>query len=219
MIIDLHIHTRISSPCSILGVEEMIERAKKIGLDALCVTEHDTTYGAKVAAEIASEYNFLVLEGMEVRTAEGDLLVFGWKGKFDIEDILPAEEIIREVHSTGGIVIPAHPFRVGAPSLRNKIYDFKDVLDAVETWNGNSSYTENILAQRAALKMQLPCVGGGDAHRVERVGRYATIFESEIRNLDDFMREIRRGNCTPAKLGADGNFHSLAEFISSEALT
>jgi len=43
MLIDMHIHTRRGSPCSLLHSQDLIKQAKKMHLDAICITDHNTT--------------------------------------------------------------------------------------------------------------------------------------------------------------------------------
>ncbi len=37
--IDLHIHTRLGGD-SLIELQDLVERARKVGLDAVCITEH-----------------------------------------------------------------------------------------------------------------------------------------------------------------------------------
>ena len=41
MIIDIHTHTYPTSDDSSLSPEQLIEEAKRIGLDGICITDHD----------------------------------------------------------------------------------------------------------------------------------------------------------------------------------
>jgi len=64
VLVDLHIHTNISSRCSSVMPDELVERSKELGLDAVCVTEHSTYRGAQVNYQYAKEHYFLVFRGM-----------------------------------------------------------------------------------------------------------------------------------------------------------
>ena len=46
MIIDLHTHTNIHSPCSMLSPYDLIARAEELGLDGIAITEHDYAWSA-----------------------------------------------------------------------------------------------------------------------------------------------------------------------------
>lgn len=188
MLIDIHTHTSIGSPCSILHPEDLIATAKEKGIEAVCITDHDTTRAVKICKEIGRKYDFLVLGGMEVRCKEGDVLTFGlWErppGKIKVQ------ELIDLVHDVGGVAIPAHPFRTEAPSLGDKIWEVRG-FDAIEILNGNASDYQNELARKAALKLNLPGTGGSDAHSILTVGEYLTFFEDQIKNEEELIVAIK----------------------------
>ncbi|MBK7994444.1 MAG: PHP domain-containing protein [Blastocatellia bacterium] len=52
MIIDLHIHT-IYSQDSLIAPEDLIEQAISVGLDAVCVMEHNSFQASETAEEFA----------------------------------------------------------------------------------------------------------------------------------------------------------------------
>jgi len=45
----------------------------------------------------------------------------------------------------------------------------------------------------------LPGTGGSDAHRVDEVGKWVTVFEKEIDNEHELLRELHAGRFTAAK--------------------
>jgi len=53
--IDMHNHTTLSSQCSVLDVRDLIRLSIEAGLDAICVTEHNTMYGARRAVMIGRD--------------------------------------------------------------------------------------------------------------------------------------------------------------------
>ena len=50
MILDTHMHTAEYSPDSFLPIAEAVARAREMGIDGLCVTDHDTL-GAREAID------------------------------------------------------------------------------------------------------------------------------------------------------------------------
>ena len=46
MVIDLHVHSSPASPCSSIPVEQLIEEARAIGLDGICLTDHNHRLGS-----------------------------------------------------------------------------------------------------------------------------------------------------------------------------
>ena len=79
MIIDIHTHTYPTSDDSTLTPEELIAKAKRIGLDGVCITDHDRFWDPKDIHALSREHDYLVLPGCEVTTEEGHLLVYGLK--------------------------------------------------------------------------------------------------------------------------------------------
>ncbi len=198
MLVDMHVHTIISSPCSFIHPEELIEWAREVGLDALCVTEHDEVEGAMVAYELGKQRGFSVFRGVEIYTDLGDMLVFGL-----LRDapswIVPFEELWREVREVGGAIIPAHPCR-NQGSLFEILGDEKaEALlrrsDALEVLNGGTNREYNRLAMEIARSYRLPGVGGSDAHHLAQVGRCLTVFQRELENEEDLIEEIKSGRC------------------------
>ena len=68
MAADLHCHTKISDGS--LGIEELIGIAKRRGLSAISVTDHDTTAGATRAVIIGKRQNIPVIHGVEFSTRD-----------------------------------------------------------------------------------------------------------------------------------------------------
>ena len=196
MIIDLHCHTKYSYDCYLEPLD-LIKRAKEVNLDGICITEHYSFTLSRHIANIDQGGDFLILRGLEISTNMGHLLVYGVKddswNTWSRDNYLDIVEVIRNVHSEGGICVPAHPFR-GWDSLGDTIVTI-DGLDALETHNSRTSLDENKKAIRAAYSLKLPSIGGSDCHRIEQVGSVVTEFLNPIKTMDDMIREIRKGNC------------------------
>lgn len=65
---DLHCHTKISDGS--VGIEELIAMAKRRGLSAISVTDHDTTAGATRAVIIGKRQQIHVIHGVELSTRD-----------------------------------------------------------------------------------------------------------------------------------------------------
>ncbi|MBE0683441.1 MAG: PHP domain-containing protein [Anaerolineales bacterium] len=94
---DLHIHT-IYSYDGTATVPAVLRRAKEIGLDIIAITDHDEIAGALEAVKLASHYGVEVIPGIEITTAEGDLLALFITEKVDaglslIETVLKVREL------------------------------------------------------------------------------------------------------------------------------
>lgn len=65
---DLHCHTKISDGS--VGIEELIAIAKRRGLSAISVTDHDSTAGATRAVIIGKRHQLNVIHGVELSTMD-----------------------------------------------------------------------------------------------------------------------------------------------------
>ena len=204
MIIDLHVHTSPASPCSSAPVDELIEEAKRIGLDGICLTEHNYLWDPVEVEDLRQRHGFLVLRGNEITTDQGDMIVFGLYR--DIKGIIKLEELREEVLKVDGFMIVAHPFRgfltfgVGqlglTPEKAMERALFKWV-DAVEAMNSKVTEKENNFATKVAAGLGLPSTGGSDAHEIGEVGIYATRFSDVIRDEKGLIEALKNGNYSP----------------------
>jgi len=206
MIIDLHIHTRIGSGDSNIEYDNLVPWAKKAGLDGLCITEHSNKKSG-VADNLSRKYDFLILEGFELSTEFGDVLVYGM-------DHIPLslfrlEDIRRYVIGEGGVMFAAHPFRseITRPVMRGQTpnvtldqalsRDLFTLVDGIEVINGWSCQEEIDFTSRVAESLGLWASGGSDAHSPEQIGSCATVFQNAIACEDDLVKQLKQGSITP----------------------
>ena len=106
MLIDIHTHTYPTSDDSNLTPQDLISEAKKVGLDGICITDHDGFWNPRDIEKIGIDNDFLVLPGCEVTTEEGHLLVYGLdKYIFGMHKSAFVKELVAE--SQGAIVVAA----------------------------------------------------------------------------------------------------------------
>ena len=211
MIIDLHVHTNRASHSN-LDPHELIREARRVGLDGVCVTEHDTAWDSYAARELAQEYKFLFLRGIEVSTDMGHVLVFG------LHEYLPGihkmERMKSIVDDLGGVMIMAHPFRGFArefntaggpgpePFQEACGRPFLQFVDGLEVMNGATEDSDNLLAVDVARESGLSATGGSDAHSRLGLGCCVTIFDGKIECEEDLIRELKGGRCRPGRMVA-----------------
>ena len=83
-------------------------------------------------------------------------------------------------------------------------------LSGIECFNGSTSPEANLEALRTARELGLARLGGSDAHKAERLGRFATRFDGPVRDESDLIRLIRARACEP--VAWDGS-----SFVPAEA--
>ena len=204
MIIDLHVHTAPKSPCSNMSPQELITEAKKVGLDGVCLMEHDVLWSADEIAFLRQKYNFLILSGYEISSLDGHFLAYGFSKK--VEPFLELKEIREILGYDSGFLAIAHPFReflvVGISEIGLQVEEeskkeiFK-LVDGIEILNGRVSKKANNFAKKVNSLLNLKGIGGSDAHELYEVGKIVTEFEtSSIKNETELVKELRTGNYT-----------------------
>lgn len=205
MIIDLHIHTNVHSYDSNLHPVELIQEARRIGLDGVCITEHNKSWSADAIRRLAEEFQFTLLRGIEVTTEVGHILVFGLDEY--LSGIHKVETLRRVVDQAGGVMIIPHPFRRspygnnGAPQISTIEEGCQlpvlQLVDAMEVINGATTEKDNLFAQEVSKQLKIKGTGGSDAHSLLGIGSGVTIFERTITTEEELIQEIK-----------DGRFHA-----------
>ena len=210
MKIDLHLHTIYGSSCAYMEPEQLIAYAKDIDLDGICITEHDMVWSQDRIADLNKKNDLLIIGGVEVSTDLGEVLVFGFHES--VLKISSAVDLREKVDQAGGVMIPAHPFRLepdliqahGAAkrkdpdtptgqflsAIRRPIFQ---LADAIEVYNGRSGRAEIAFATSVAGHLQLKGTGGSDAHAVLGVGACYTLFDNTVSNEAEFIGHIKEG--------------------------
>ena len=202
--IDLHTHTILGSDCSVMSPEQLIERAVSVGLDGVCITEHDHIRRSAELDERASECGLLLFYGVEANTDFGEVLAFGpteyAEGFHDLAYLRKA------VDDTGGALVAAHPFRRefspfyshGKANTKPTVEQacalgIMKMVDSLEVMNGASTKEESDFGREVAEALGLGMAGGSDAHSADGVGMCATVFERKIASWPEFLEELRAG--------------------------
>lgn len=109
---ELHAHSTHSDGQH--EVAELARRARALGLDFVCLTDHNTAAGVREAAGQA----VTIVPGCEITTFSGHHPVYGvdeavpWHAD---GRLLGLAEMVAPVRARGGVVSVAHPFRVDEP--------------------------------------------------------------------------------------------------------
>jgi len=188
MLFDFHIHSEYSRLDSRSKVVDILEQAKKVGLGAVAISDHDAIEGSLKAAKMSSK-ELIILPSMEISSLDGHIIGLGVLERVPMD--LTASETVERIHKLGGIAIAAHPY----DSVRRGVGDlcWKAPFDAIEV-NGHCLYG-NGKAKQVAKAHGKPLVGGSDAHSV---GEIATVCTEVIgNNADGILEAIRKGNCAP----------------------
>ena len=216
MIIDLHVHTSHGSSDSNLSPQELVEEARRIGLQGVCLTEHSGSWDWFEFRRFADKQDDLLLVlALEVETDMGHVIVFGLDGY--VPGIRDPRELRRVADDVGAYMVLVHPFR---NLFQKPRYDvnllFKDparyprtveealghpifeLVDAIEVANGADVDEENLFAWEVARRLGKPMVGGSDAHSVNGLGKCVTVFPEPIASAEAFLQALHNGGFYPA---------------------
>ena len=200
--LDLHIHSEYS-PDGRMRIEEIVEQAKKAGLNGVAVCDHDRVWTGGgiynnnngIGGELS---DFYIISGVEISTEYGHLL--GWFVDKPIET-RNFMEAVKAIHEQGGIAVLAHPFEHRKSD--EKIKNIARFLDGVEVWNGRAerkNLKANAMAEIFAEKYNLNRYAGSDAHVPREIGNGVTIIEINI-NKNNNINKINKNNA-PEMLNA-----------------
>jgi len=168
MKIDMHTHTCHSSD-SDMQIGDLIDAAKKRGLDGVVVVDHGTLDGAKEALQKAEGTGLVVIRGEEIKTRSGEILALGISRT--IEEKQSLLETCEQVKRQGGFIVVPHPFDVFRSGLGAGIERVAGFIDAVEVFNSRTLFDRfNRKAADFAFSHGLPAVAGSDAHFPSEVG-------------------------------------------------
>jgi predicted metal-dependent phosphoesterase TrpH len=193
-------HTSLYSPDSITAPEELVARAKEVGLDGVVITEHDFQWGDDELAELARQVDGLVvLSGAEVSTREGHYLVYGLPDLNEAPPGLPLAELLEVVKRYSAAIVAAHPFR-WEQDFAAIVAEYGPVFDALELVSKNVTPQTRRKAAKLLSKHAMGTTGSSDSHEVETIGCYYSEFPDPIVSIADFVAALRRGLARPRHL-------------------
>ncbi|MBJ7600804.1 MAG: phosphotransferase [Candidatus Nephthysia bennettiae] len=181
---DLHIHTTFSDGWP--GPVEVVRRGRRLGLDVIAVTDHDTIEGALWAADYSGRAGAgpEVIVGEEVSTRQGHVV-----GLFLERRVRPGQSpaaTIAAIHEQGGIAFAAHPFwRTPSQARGRRVHGVgwlaADLdFDAIEVENSTPGFgLFNQMAVRLNQDVGLAPLGNSDAHILDAIGRSYTSFPGQ----------------------------------------
>src|SRR5580698_145853 len=191
--VDLHLHTNRGSSDSNLAPKDLVERARAIGIGAVCITEHDNMWDSREVAAIAADSGVIFLRGMEVTTDLGHVGAFGLERY--VGGIYKLAELRRVVDLEGGILIANHPFRYKLDPRFSFINPDSELVDAIEVLNGACGEDENVFALKVARHLGMAEVAGSDSHSAGSVGCVTTLFDAPIKDERGLIDAIRARRC------------------------
>ena len=187
--VDMHIHTRASYDC-LSDPEEVMKRAARVGIDRVCITDHDDV---RVAMQLVEAYPDRVIPGEEIKTAEG-VDIIGLYLQEWIPGGTPARAACREIRDQGGLVYVPHPFAGGKGGGGALLPELEGLVDVVEGFNARIHRPAlNERAQEWGREQGLPLGAGSDAHTLGEIGHGYVRVPAFENTADGFRTALARG--------------------------
>jgi len=189
--VDLHMHTDHSPDCA-TPVDTLIETARRVGLGAIAVTDHNEISGALQACERADGVKVIVAE--EVKTADqGEVIGLFIEEK--IERGMTLQETIAEIRRQGGLVYVPHPFdRMHSVPDYEHLLGVVEDIDAIEVFNPRVAFSAfNEEAARFAAKYRIAAGAGSDSHVAQGLGS-VKIRMRDFEGPEEFLESLREAD-------------------------
>ncbi|WEL22132.1 PHP-associated domain-containing protein [Halorhabdus sp. BNX81] len=177
--------------------EAIVRRAKARGLDALVYAPHFQRFDdIRARAERFSDDELLVVPGREVFTGSWrnrrHVLAIGLQAP--VPDFITLEAAMREFDRQGAAVLIPHPSFLSVSLGSEQIEQYRDVIDAVETYNPKYWPHHERRAGSIAREFDLPAFASSYAHLPGTVGEIWTSFDREIDDASDLVDALRAGD-------------------------
>jgi predicted metal-dependent phosphoesterase TrpH len=194
--VDLHLHTG-DDPVDQLPYTaiDLVERAARLGFDALAITLHDRQFADPRVSSCARERGITLIPGAE-RTIEGRHVLLLNFPAAATESARTLDDLARLKAQTDGLVIAPHPYFPGKTCLRGVLDAHPDLFDAVEwTYFWTRGVNFNARAARWARAHGKAVVGNSDLHDLRQLGRTYSLIDAP-RDPAAICDAIRRGRVT-----------------------
>ena len=210
MLIDLHAHSSGISKCCQIPGNEVVNEAKKVGLDGIVLTNHykknyvENNKWDDFAIKYVDEFNatkrygeqigIKVFFGIEVTMEKHSfvhLLIYGVDEDFVLKNPcifdLTQEELYKLVKKHNGILIQAHPFR----GNKNNLLDL-NYLDGIEI-NCHPLYEGTHINELISIakKNNFIVTCGGDYHADTHRPKCGVYFK-EVNSIEDIANELKK---------------------------
>lgn len=183
---DFHIHSCYSAD-SLSSPENITKIARKMGLNVIAITDHNTIKGG-VKAKFIDTGGLNVVIGAEINTDFGDLIGIFLNSEIASRDF---GEVVDEIRDQDGLIVLPHPYRRKRfPS--NELLKYVDMFEGL---NARTSKELNSKAEQLAINLKKPMICGSDAHFLFELGVVRNVVrDMPVYEEDELRKKILRGD-------------------------
>jgi hypothetical protein len=218
MKIDFHVHGKITNkfPFDKDAFLLKVEEAKNEGLAGFALTEHCHSPNFMEGNDFLRENykyindyydidGFRIFYGMEVGTFENlDILIIGNREKvIDLKDkinslinneFIKISNLFNLLDKNSFLVVLAHPYRHHDifPNIDEKIFTMFDAIEinASDLIKFGMDEMKNRVIELGNT-LQLPIVGGGDAHHFMQIGSITNNLDNDCKTVNELKDQIK----------------------------
>lgn len=199
---DLHMHTVHSD--GDWTVAELIANARKIGLDFICITDHNTSSHHSEIDRARNNSLPLVMRGEEITTYGGHTNAWGLPSGTWIDfrarpgDTSRMSSIAAQVHRIGALISINHPFASCGGCGWSYDASARE-FDAIEVWNGAWDQIDEqaLIMWDKALQSgrRITAIASSDSHRATNpIGQPTTNVKATVLSQNALLDGVRRGS-------------------------
>ena len=213
---ELHMHSREASLCAKESIHDMIHRYADLGYTGAVITDHffrgntcidrnlpwdafvdEYSRGYYEGQETAQKLGFHLLFGVEEGYGGGkEFLAYGFEPAFLKENPqlrnadVPAWT--EAVHSVGGVIIYAHPFRARAYIPDPNAMPDMTLADGVELYNRGNPVEQDQKAVATFGSQDWIFIAGGDTHDALFTERFGVELPVEVCTSAELAAVLKR---------------------------
>ena len=217
---ETHVHTTACSLCASSTGREYVDTAKALGYSGFVITNHFWGGNTRIDRSVGWEQFVKVYKddyedtraygesqgidvffGIEDGIGKGkEILIFG----IDPDELMrhseylemSLEEKTKLLHSLGGVVFMAHPFRNRPGIAEPDVQPNPALFDGLEGHNQYTDKAENDKAFAFAKENGLVAISGGDVHKTVGFGNAGVEFDEKPKDYADFLSKILKNEFT-----------------------
>lgn len=187
---DLHVHTREDREDFLLhSAKDLIRAASRLRFDVLAIANHNTLTYSRGLADYAKRHGIFLIPAMEAGINRKHVLLLNYLKDKPVRRFEELEKLREE----NVFVVAAHPFYPRYTCIKNMLFDYQELFDAVEVSHFYTAWFNrfNEMAENAAKKLSKPLIATSDLHYLPFFNTAYTLIDAEP-DIDSLLEAIRR---------------------------